>query len=668
MTDDLEPGEHRPRHSAADQNVVNTAILPRIIDDEPPTATGATGVPGNRGPQRPIDAAGAARVRVDPVPVMTPDPVHGPAPAVQPPVPPAPVGPAPVAPAPVGPAPVTPAAEPFTAEPFAAEPAPVAEPFGAPPVAPQSAAPAPAGSARPAAPAAPGEDATAAAQEPTGAEIIWAAEHVEDEPAPEPAPDAETTAAIEPPASAEPAGRGWFDPALPVPPGPAGTPGQLAETGRFEPPPPLAGPPAAPVIEPLPPGPAPFAAPAATPVPPAPAPFAVPAGPATPSQLPGGVFVSAAALAGPPDPGDRPDPGVPADPSGPPALAGPPGPGLPAGQPGTVPAAQAAPAAAHVTAVPVDAEATALIPKIPPAGDADATAVIRKVDVRPTDAASLRVAAPTNPTKDDNAEADGADSALHGVKVVPLRPIRTEGGYRSVYSDLTRTTPGSVIRTTIRGVGELCITLGLILLLFAAYEVWGKTAAVNAHQNDLNKQLAQDWGGRAPSVAPSAPPSAGASALPPPDGKAIARLYIPRLGKQWIVVQGVTPADIRFAPGHYPTSAMPGQVGNFSVAGHRTPAIFWDLDQVRDGDEIVVETKDTWYVYRMVQSQIVTPTAVQVVAPVPNQPGKKPTTAMLTITTCNPKWDNYERLVVHAALDPAQTRSRADGRPAVLGG
>jgi sortase A len=112
---------------------------------------------------------------------------------------------------------------------------------------------------------------------------------------------------------------------------------------------------------------------------------------------------------------------------------------------------------------------------------------------------------------------------------------------------------------------------------------------------------------------------------------------------------------------------MPGQVGNFSVAGHRTPAIFWDLDQLQNNDEIVVETKDTWYVYRMNRSQIVLPTAVQVVAPVPDEPGKKATQAMLTITTCNPKFNNYQRLVVHATLDPSQTRAHDKGRPASLG-
>jgi sortase A len=251
---------------------------------------------------------------------------------------------------------------------------------------------------------------------------------------------------------------------------------------------------------------------------------------------------------------------------------------------------------------------------------------------------------------------------------VPLRPVRTEEGYRSVHSDLTRNTPGSIIRGIVRGTGEVCITLGLILLLFAAYEVWGKTGEVNAHQTDLDKQLAQNWNGAAPVPTPSASSGPAPDVLPPPPGGAIARLYIPRIGKQWVVVQGVTPADIRFAPGHYDKSAMPGEVGNFSVAGHRTPAIFWDLDQIKANDEIVVETKDKWYVYRASQTEIVSPHAVQVVAPVPNQPGKKPTDALLTLTTCNPKFNNYQRLVVHAALDPSQTRNRDQGRPAVLGG
>ncbi len=339
---------------------------------------------------------------------------------------------------------------------------------------------------------------------------------------------------------------------------------------------------------------------------------------------------------------------------------------VPASAPATVAAGPPSPS----TAASPDADATAYIPRIPAEPDgADVTAYIPRMPVPPTGEVTMPITAPAAPPADKNAEQDeaaGDDAAPRGVKVVALRPVRTEEGYRSVYSEHTRTTVGSVIRTVIRTVGEICITLGMILLLFAAYEVWGKTAAVNAHQNDLNSQLAQEWNG--PAAAPSASAGPKADVLPPPDGKAIARLYIPRMNKQWIVVQGVTPADIRFAPGHYPTSAMPGQTGNFSVAGHRTPAIFWDLDQIHNGDDIVVETKDYWYVYKATQTEIVSPHAVQVVAPVPNQPGKKPTQQMITLTTCNPKFNNYQRLIIHGVLDPTETRTRAEGRPAVLGG
>ena len=123
-----------------------------------------------------------------------------------------------------------------------------------------------------------------------------------------------------------------------------------------------------------------------------------------------------------------------------------------------------------------------------------------------------------------------------------------------------------------------------------------------------------------------------------------------------MVVEGVDPGGhpVR-ARATTRTPRCPAQIGNFSVAGHRSPAIFWDLDQLRAGDAIVVETKT-----RLVRlpgdrsTRSSTPTAVEVVAPVPGKPGVKPTEAMLTLTTCNPKCDNYQRLIVHAELDRSQ--------------
>jgi sortase A len=222
-------------------------------------------------------------------------------------------------------------------------------------------------------------------------------------------------------------------------------------------------------------------------------------------------------------------------------------------------------------------------------------------------------------------------------------------------------TRGDTIRTVVRTIGELLITFGLVLLLFAAYEIWGKAVIVQQHQDNLDKQLTQQWGAPTPSATP---PKAKPGA--PPPGWAIARLYIPKLKKHWVVVEGVSLADIRYAPGHYPSTALPGQLGNFSVAGHRSPAIFWDLDKLGPGDVIVVETQKQFFTYHVTARDIVNPTDVDVVAPVPGDPDGTPSTALLTLTTCDPKWDNYHRLIVHATLDEDATIPHADGPPAAL--
>ena len=247
--------------------------------------------------------------------------------------------------------------------------------------------------------------------------------------------------------------------------------------------------------------------------------------------------------------------------------------------------------------------------------------------------------------------------------------------YRGRHGDIIPLAEASRARKIFHGVGELMITFGLVLLLFAGYEIWGKAAIVEDHQNDLDAQLEQAWADdpRVVNIPPPVDPSASPSptptqAAPPPipPGGSLGRLYLPRLGKSWVVVEGVAVQDIRWAPGHYPDSAQPGEIGNFAVAGHRSPAIFWDLDRMRPGDPVVVETRTTYFVYRVTNLEVVAPTATEVVAPVPGQPGVSPTVAMLTLTTCNPKWDNYQRLIMHAQL--ARSQPRSAGRPAEIGG
>ncbi|SNY63257.1 class E sortase [Paractinoplanes atraurantiacus] len=242
-----------------------------------------------------------------------------------------------------------------------------------------------------------------------------------------------------------------------------------------------------------------------------------------------------------------------------------------------------------------------------------------------------------------------------GEKVVKLRPEQTGEGYKSVYSELTRPTIASKVRGGIRVSGELMITFGLIVLLFAGYEVFGNSAKVQAEQDTLATELDQAWND--PTVGPTAAaPTANGPAAP--GDNLVGRLYIPKLDKKWVVVDGVTPDDIRYAPGHYPDSADPGKIGNFSVAGHRIKKIFWRLDELKDGDVIGVETRTNWYVYRVYAQEVVKPSAVEVVAPVPGKPKAKPSKALLTLTTCNPKYNNYQRLIIHAELVSTSARDQ----------
>ena len=81
---------------------------------------------------------------------------------------------------------------------------------------------------------------------------------------------------------------------------------------------------------------------------------------------------------------------------------------------------------------------------------------------------------------------------------------------------------------------------------------------------------------------------------------------------------------------------------------------------------IVVGDRENWYIYRVTEQLIVKPSAVEVVAPVPGNARAKPKKAMLTLTTCHPKYDNYQRLIIHAEM--VRSQPKADGTPAELGG
>ncbi len=251
---------------------------------------------------------------------------------------------------------------------------------------------------------------------------------------------------------------------------------------------------------------------------------------------------------------------------------------------------------------------------------------------------------------------------------------------------------GDAGRTTIRGVGELLLTAGLVVMLFVFYETYVTDWFSAEKQREATAQLDDTWSNPRGIVDR------------PLEGAGIAKMYIPSFGSDFVftVLEGTEQDTLAVGPGHYQDTALPGQPGNFAVAGHRVGkgSPFNSLDLLSSCDAIVVETVDRWFVYRVlplrgessgwtggkatqpqcrgvepltgryadvVGKAIVLPSQDDVIAPVPGQPGlpAKQDIELITMTTCHPQFSNRQRLIVHGIL-VAQYPKVAGQRPAEL--
>lgn len=216
----------------------------------------------------------------------------------------------------------------------------------------------------------------------------------------------------------------------------------------------------------------------------------------------------------------------------------------------------------------------------------------------------------------------------------------------------------NALRAAARGLGELLVTLGVVLLLFLVWQLWWTDVTAGRVQDQLTHQLQSSWQppprtGPTPTAVPTT-----ANDEPPlklADGKAFALIHIPRFGRSYVrpIIQGVELPVLDRGVGHYPGSADPGAVGNFAVAGHRVTygKPFNQIAELRPGDPVVVETRTAWFVYRVQRHEIVTPDRVDVIAPVPEHQTATPTERIMTMTACHPMYSARERYVVFSLLE-----------------
>lgn len=204
------------------------------------------------------------------------------------------------------------------------------------------------------------------------------------------------------------------------------------------------------------------------------------------------------------------------------------------------------------------------------------------------------------------------------------------------------------------------ITLGIIVLLFVVYQLFGTNLTEARNQSQLEKQFVAATAHQTthqtthsqPDTPPTtAQPNATTSAQPDvlpavPSGGAVDHLVIPAIHVDKFVVEGTDEADLRRGPGHYAGTPYPGQPGNVGIAGHRTTygAPFFELNELKPGDLIeLTDLNDRTWDYVVSQNPIVvSPTDVSVIDPTPFP--------QLTLTTCNPRFSATSRMVVFARL------------------
>lgn len=235
----------------------------------------------------------------------------------------------------------------------------------------------------------------------------------------------------------------------------------------------------------------------------------------------------------------------------------------------------------------------------------------------------------------------------------------------------------SAVLGTIGVIGEILITVGVLLFAFLVWQLWWTDVVGNRAQAEIVAELpfeplptATDGATAGPVIA--TPRHDEPPVMPEPaHATTFATLQVPR----WTgeperpISQGTDRATVLdvLGIGHYEGTAMPGGIGNFAIAGHRTTYAkpFNRVAELQVGDPLVVRTTDNiWYVYRVTSTQIVAPSDVQVIAPVPNEPGATPTERMITLTTCHPMFSARQRFIVHGVLDYWAPAS--DGVPAEL--
>ncbi|MFD7838900.1 class E sortase [Streptomyces sp. NPDC059761] len=210
----------------------------------------------------------------------------------------------------------------------------------------------------------------------------------------------------------------------------------------------------------------------------------------------------------------------------------------------------------------------------------------------------------------------------------------------------------SVLAGFLSLLGEFLITVGLVLGLFVAYSLWWTNVLADRQASARGNEIRQQWQTGAGANGAAAP-----GALDTKDG--IGFLHVPAMKNGEVLVKQGTAPDVLDdgVAGYYTDpvkAALPWDAsGNFALAAHRDGhgAKFHNIDKVKNGDAVVFETRDTWYVYKVfAELRQTSKYNVDVISAVPKESGRTAPGRFITLTTCTPVYTSKFRYIVWGEL------------------
>ncbi|MFI9029687.1 class E sortase [Streptomyces sp. NPDC053560] len=318
---------------------------------------------------------------------------------------------------------------------------------------------------------------------------------------------------------------------------------------------------------------------------------------------------------------------------------------------------------------------TVVAPAVPSLPADDETMALRQADPkavkRPGDAVSRETTPPTTGGRAERRRAAQAAAKRGGrrgrhatpASETPPEPAPTS---RVAARQAARARKESVGVVASRITGEAFITLGVLMLLFVAYQLWWTNVLAHNEAGGAANNLQQQWD------KDGEDDKRAAGAFSPGEGFAI--MYIPKLDVKVPIAEGISKHEVldRGMVGHYGEgklkTAMPwDKTGNFAVAGHRNThgEPFRYINRLVKGDKIVVETRTRFYTYEMASILPQTlPSNVGVIGPVPPGSGFTGPGRYLTLTTCTPEFTSTYRMIVWGKM--VEERPRSKGKPDAL--